>query len=580
MIRRLVFLTFAILSLPATAQESVPPVEVLYVVNVQEPLSGRVEVRMKVKNNRQEYVEVTLPRWNPGSYRFQDHYKTVQNITSEHGATKIAKSTWRIPAKKTDVTIKYTIAVARKNLDAKHFFFEAPSLYMYVVGQKQATHSVRFLLPANWKVATGLLEGKGFYYARDYDTFIDCPTELGQFTLLEFQEDNVLYQLAIHSVGDIDEEGLIEVCRKIAKIQNALFGGPPFSRYVFLFHFTNSWGGRGLEHLNSTNIDLSYNYVKNDIRNAASLISHEYYHVWNVKRIRPEVLGPFDYTGMVRTRHLWVCEGLTSYYGDLTLARSGIWSETRYFRHLASEIVTHNNNPDRKITSVEQASEQVWDKRPHPRVDYYNKGEILGLLLDMKIRKMTNNSQSLDDVMRLLYKTYVTDPAEKGAGPIGVGFEGDSILKALNTVSGGDFTPFYEKYIKGTQDLPFPEVLADVGLNIQLTVVRTGDLSLPLRRLVINNVPPGSPTEMAGLKAGDKLIKMNGEELTTSGLFRRKQKELNPGEAVQLTFEREGEEFEVRIVAGEKESWACRIQRAPEATPEQTELLDSWLNKK
>ncbi|MDP6959510.1 MAG: hypothetical protein QF645_11945, partial [Planctomycetota bacterium] len=455
---------------------------------VQEPLSGRVKVTMRVENNRQEYIEITLPRWNPGSYRFQDHYKTVENVTSKEGGTKIAKSTWRIPAKKQGVTVTYTVAVPRKRLDSKHFFFEAPSLYMYVVGQKKALHRVKFLLPANWKVATGLEFKKGYYYEKDYDTFIDCPTELGRFTLLEFQEDKVLYQLAIDTVGEINEDGLVELCRKIVKGQNALFGPLPFNRYVFLFHFINSWGGRGLEHLNSTNIDLSYNYIKNDIRNAASLISHEYYHLWNVKRIRPAALGPFDYTGMVRTRHLWVCEGLTSYYGDLTLARTGIWDESRYFRHLANEIVTHNNNPDRKVTSVEEASEKIWDNRPHPRVDYYNKGELLGFLLDLKIRKMTQNKKSLDDVMRHLYDRYVVE----GGGSIGVGFEGDGILKALNTISGGDFTQFYDRYIKGTEDLPFTETLAEAGLNIQLTVVRTAELTLPLRRLVINNVPPKS----------------------------------------------------------------------------------------
>ncbi len=575
MIRQLVLITLLTLSTPLAAQDTTTPVEVVYTVNVQEPLSGRVKVTMRVGNNRQEYIEITLPRWNPGSYRFQDHYKTIEDLTSKHGATQIAKSTWRIPAKKSGVTITYTVTVPRKRLDSKHFFFEAPSLYMYVVGKKEALHRVKFLLPANWKVATGLELRKGYYYARDYDTFIDCPTELGRFSLLEFQEDKVLYQLAIDTVGEINENGLVELCRKIVKGQNALFGVPPFQRYVFLFHFTNSWGGRGLEHLNSTNIDLSYNFIKNDIRNAASLISHEYYHLWNVKRIRPEALGPFDYTGMVRTRHLWVCEGLTSYYGDLTLARTGIWDESRYFRHLANEIIKHNNNPDRKVTSVEQASEKIWDNRPHPRVDYYNKGEVLGLLLDLKIRKMTQNEKSLDDVMRHLYDRYVVE----GEGPIGVGFEGDGILKALNTVSGGDFTDFYARYIKGTDDLPFTDTLAEAGLNIQLTVVRTAELTLPLRRLVINNVPPKSAVEMAGLRAGDKLVKMNGEEVT-SGSFRRKQRKLKVGEAVLLTFEREGDTFDIRVAAGEKESWACTIRRRENASPEQTELLNSWLGKK
>ncbi len=578
MTRRLVFIALLLLPSSAFAQESSPRPEVSYHVDVSEPLSGRVRITMRVEQVRADHVEITLPRWNPGSYRFQDHYKTVVDLTSEKGATRIAKSAWRVPTRNRGVTVTYDVTVPRKRLDADHFFFEAPSLYLYVVGAKNVVHRVRFSLPDGWKVATGLEERKGVYHARDYDTFIDCPTELGRFTLLQFRADKALYQLAVHASGKIDEKGLVDLCRTIVKGQNALYGGVPFDRFVFLFHFRNSWGGRGLEHLNSTNIDLPYNYVKNDIRNAASLISHEYYHLWNVKRLRPEALGPFDYTGMVRTRHLWVCEGLTSYYGDRTLATTGIWTEKRYFRHLAREIVSHNNNPDRKVTSVEQASEMIWDKRPHPRVDYYNKGEMLGLLLDLKIRMMTKNSKSLDDVMRLLYDTWVVEPARKGAGPIGIGFEDDAILKALNTVSGGDFTDFYDRYVQGTDDLPFTEVLSEAGLKINLTVVRSPDLGLPLRSLVINNVPPKSPTEVAGIRAGDRLVRIDGAEIDRA-TFRAKQRELKTGEPVRLSFKRGEETYEVRMIVGEKESWACTIERAAKPTSGQKRMLDGWLKK-
>lgn len=575
MIRRLAAAFVLLTAFAARAQDEHPRLEVAFTVDVTKPDAGVARIEMKILNNTAEEVDVSLPTWNPGSYRLQPHYRNVRKFDARGVAFRqLDEMTWRVQAGKKDVTVEYEIAVSKDRLDADHYFFEGPSLFMYVVDRKDAPCRVSFKLPEGWKVGTGLAHKDGWYSARDYDTFIDCPTELGKFDLLEFDEDKVHYEIVVHSVGDYDKQGLIDCCRKIVKSQNAMFGPLPFDRYVFLFHFRQAAGGGGLEHLNSTNITLSYSYVKPNIWNVASITSHEYFHLWNVKRIRPKELGPFDYTGVVRSRHLWLMEGVTSYYGDLHLARTKIWDESRYFAHLAGEIEVLNNNPDRKWTSVERASERVWDRQDFPRVDYYNKGELLGLIFDLKIRTLTENQRNFDDVMRYLYDRYVV----QGGGPIGVGFEQTGILKAINAVSGSDLTDYYKKYVQGVEELPFEEVLKEAGLDVKITVTSTPMLPLSLRGSAVQAVPENSEADVAGVKPGDRVEKINGAEVSRDGI-RSVVEKLKPGDKVKVGLARGEQKVEVTLQVGTSDRTRCTIARSANPTEKQRKIVDSWLGK-
>ncbi len=584
--RRLWLLALLFLSSAVPAQDSVPRLEVAFEVDVTRPDTGAVHVVMKILNNTAEHVDVAIPCWSPGSYRLLNYYEGIKNVTSPGGVSAVDKMTWRIQARGSTVTVEYDVEATRSresrvHSDGEHCYLEGPATYFYVVGHKEAPCSVRFQIPEGWKIATGLESRDGGYAARDYDTFADCPTEIGKFDLHEFREDGALYQIAVHSVGKYDGEGLVEVCRKIVHEQNSMFGPLPFERYVFLLHFKKSFGGGGLEHLNSTNITLSYDYVKSNIRNAAGIISHEYFHLWNVKRIRPKELGPFAYGQIVRSRHLWFCEGVTSYFGDRALVRAGLWDEPTYFTHLKSEIESHNNNPDRKVTSVERASEGVWDRKDFPRVDYYNKGECLGLLLDLRIRTLTENRKSLDDVLRRLYTQYVVEPSKRGDGPIGVGFGENGILEAINEVSGHDFTDFYSNYIRGTEELPFERTLADAGLDVKLAVRRAPDLKIPLRGFAVTQVDKGSALESAGVQVGDRLTKINGVEVTRQSLPREVDR-LGIGKEAKLTFVRGEKSFDVAWkVESLDERCRCEtLQRSAKPTEVQKRILDSWLGKR
>jgi predicted metalloprotease with PDZ domain len=570
----------------SAAQEAVPVPDVLYEVDVTRPESGRISVFMTIRDpGPPGEVRVSIPAWAPGAYRIVKYARAVALVGARDdrgrrlAVTPVDDQTWSFrTAGPGPVTVSYELAVEPSRLNRDHCFLAGPDTYFYIVGRKEVSCGVRFRLPAGWNVGTGLRRAGDLYYASDYDTFIDCPTELGRFELLEFREDGARYELVIHAKGPVPGARLVEMCRKIVREHNRMFGGPPFDRYVFLYHFLDGVGGRGLEHLNSTDIFLPYSAIVADPLIAASVTSHEYFHLWNVKRLRPFELGPFDYTGPVRSRHLWFCEGVTSYFGDRALARCGIWTEPQYLAHLAGEVETLQNNPDRKVTSVEKASEWVWDRKDWPRVDYYNKGELLGLLIDLRIRTRSGGRKSFDDVLRHLYDTWCVRPAREGKGPIGVGYPEDGILRGLEDVTGDEWDDFYARYIRGVEELPYREVLEPAGLVLDSEVSRSPDLGVELRGTSVLSVPTEGPAARAGLQAGDRLAAINGTVVSRATL-REALAALRPGDEADVAVLRDGRRVELRVPVVLRERTSFRLRRAPSPTEFQKALLDAWLGK-
>ncbi len=593
MIRTSVVLLALAAALSAPAQEAAPPVLVSYVVDVSAPKEGLVKVEMTIENNRDEVVTVGLPVWRPGSYRIQQYAKAIQSVEASAGGKSVeVKKTahptiWTLEVGKAPtVVVKYVMKPREvpslgMNLSEKHYFLEGPSLYFYVKDRMSGRHAAEFKLPAGWKVATGLTRTEqGRYEARDYDTFIDCPTELGTLELHSFVHEGVTFELALHSEGKIDADGMVALHKKIVAEHGKMFGGFPFERYVFLYHFRPQAGGGGLEHLNSTDISMPLQYVQSDVNNLASIASHEFVHLWNVKRIRPVELGPFDYTKEVRSKSLWLSEGGTSYFGDRALIRAGIWTEERYFRHLLDEVRQLQENPARKTQSAEQASWTIWDRRiddPTPRVDYYNKGELICWLLDLKIRAATEGKKGMDDVMRHLYEKYVTGPAKAGKGAIGVGFEEGGVVKAVNAVSGADFTEFFAKHVSGIEELPYAEVCQAAGLVFE--VKKMAALGLVMNGLKVRTVPKGGPAEAAGVQEGDFLKSIDGNELKDRNQLATLLAKLKVGDKVKAVFERSEKNVELDLVLSERESGEYALRRSAAPTGVQKEILAGWLGK-
>jgi predicted metalloprotease with PDZ domain len=586
MARRLTWLFSLILLSSASPQDAAPRLAVSYTVDVADPESGKIQVALEVSNNVDDEVRLSIPAWAPGAYRIVKYGKQVWNVAAackddqKLDVSSVDDQTWNVKTGHASrFRVTYELTIDKNRMDKDHCFIAGPDTYLYLLQHKETPCSVTFRLPDGWKVGTGLDSEGTAYKAPDYDTFIDCPTELGRFELFSFELDQATYELVVHAKGPVDGAKLVDMCRKIVIEQNKVFGPPPFKRYVFLYHFKDSIGGRGLEHLNSTDIVMPYNAIKIEPLLAASVTSHEYFHLWNVKRIRPFELGPFDYTQIVRSKALWMCEGVTSYFGDRGLARSGIWKEQQYLDHLATEIETLQNNADRKVTPIEKASETVWDRKDWPRVDYYNKGELLGLLIDLKLRRASGGRKTLDDVMRRLYEQYVVGPSKEGRGPIGVGYPEDGVLKALNEVSGEDWKPFCSAYIGGVQELPFKDVMEAAGLAPTIAVIESPDLGVDLRGAVVINVPAGGEAEEAGVKQGDRIGAVNDVEVTRTNV-REVLGKLKPGEEARLTMVRVDGKTDVTLKVKVRQRTVCKVRRAENPTDLQKRLLDSWLGKR
>ncbi len=644
-------------------QEERSKTTVAFEVDCARALEGSVRVSMTVNNVTGKEIELAMPVWAPGSYRIQNFQKNVSNVASKQKLEEVDDKTWKIAAGGAEsVTVNYDVKVSPGNVGDTWYDCIGPATFMYVVGQKDAPQSCVFKMPKGWNAINGLEKRDGAFVARDYDTFIDQPTMLGYFEVLEFTEMGALYQVAccgpvrgsndfgiafaaggttvktttangpaakaglkegdvikkannveVASVKDlgkqawslfreekidleierggkaqsvtlalparVDGKKLADCHQKLVRPSVKMFGGKaPFDRYVFLIYFSsNPGGGGGLEHLFSCHINYSLPAVVRDPYNIASLESHEFFHAWNVKRIRPFELGPFDYTKPVPSKHLWLCEGVTSYYGDLALARCKLWDEARYFQHVGLTIGQVQSEPERLARSIEDYCEAAqWGAKPQTWY-YYAKGEVIGLLLDLKIRAMTENKKSFDDVMRHLYKTYVTDPAEKGKGWIGTGFPRDGILKALNDATGKDFKDFYDRYISGSEELPYKEVFAAAGLAYAANERVVGLNVSVSRNLTVDAVAAGSDVEKAGFQKGDKIVALNGTKVDSRG-WRDAVAKLDASAEVKVTVDRDGKEMALKAKP-RTGMGNVSVKRGDKMTELQKRIVDSWLGQ-
>lgn len=479
------------------------------------------QVTVRYDGCQGDRLDVAMPAWKPGSYTLHDFGKNVAELRATNGDGVALKvdgddpSTWHVHAKgATSIVIDYSLRTRAssgfgpgfslgKGLgrpirdpaegDAKEgdepageaktegegetvpkkppprfraYGFEGPATWLYVPGRIAIPHKVSFDLPAGWDVATGMTRtapDQLAFQSPDYDVFADCPFHVGEFERRDFDVDGTRYEIVWSGFEHDrhDRDAIVARYRTMVRAHHAMWGKPAYDRYVFLVAFP---GGGGLEHLNSCDMGMMDLSGSEPDEPSAwdSLASHEFFHAWNVKRLRPKALGPFDYSGPNRTRFLWLSEGVTSYYGDLLLVRAGIWDAEHFWLDaIASEIRTLQNNPGRLKMSVADASWTVWDapymRRGRTAPDYYNKGMLLGLLLDVEIRDRTDGNHSLDDVMRAVYEQCMSS---------GSGFDDEDFERACEKVAGKSLDAFFDKYVDGTQELPYAKTLAKIGLKV------------------------------------------------------------------------------------------------------------------
>lgn len=568
----------------AENQTAARGVAVEYTVAFKNPISHLYDIEMSIRGVREASVSVSMPAWAPGAYRILNFSKNVQDFraVTTRGQPlsweQTDKQTWRIAkTANDDVVIRYQ--VYSKELDDQMADISGPAVFMYVVGQKHVPSSVKYESPRGWDVYTGLEKRGDRYYASDYDIFVDAPAFIGQsFKVLEFEAGGATHRL-VFSKPDISmtSQQVVADVHDIIDQAIAIFGNVPYKSYIFLVKVQPQTGSGGVEHLNSTRMTVG----ENDFVNQASyrrflfVVAHEFVHLWNGKRIRPQVLGPFDYTREVQTRMLWMSEGFTSYYADLLLLRTGVFAPSEFLDTESMRIDTLQHAPGRHLMSAEEASWKVWtpsDNAVNNSISYYVKGEIIGMLLDLEIRARTGGSKSLDDVMRYLMEHYAR---------MGIGFSENGFLQAVETVAGSDFHDFYHIAVQSREELDYDSYLKQVGLVIQVNrQPATIHIGVEFERadgnlVRIRRILPNSPAERAGLDTGDIVISMAGERMTFDN-FRSRLHSHRIGETVKLSVMRGERLMTTDIVPAEfqEERWAMVEQRT---TPEQRRLKNEWL---
>jgi len=568
----------------------------LYAVEGRFPLDGITE----------PHLDLLLPVWTPGSYlvrEFERHLQEVTAVDDEGRALpvrKIDKATWRVERGAARAVVvryrvyAYDLTVRSSHLDDTHGFWNGASLFLYTAQHRARPYRVTVVAPAGWQTAVGLdPDESGRFVARDYDELVDSPFEVGTHELVEFQARGKRHRIAIWGRVETPRDELTRDFGKIIDAAATLFdpaeGALPYDHYTFiLLSSPNQYGG--LEHARSTAILCSpYTFKpRKKYEEFLELVSHEYFHLWNVKRIRPSALGPFDYQREAYTRSLWVMEGVTSYYDRYLLVRAGLLSPERYLEKLGDELTKIRAQPGRFRQSLEESSFDAWIKlyrpdenTPNSTISYYLKGGVVALLLDLHLRARTEGARSLDDVMRALWRRY----QETGAG-----FEDAALQGLMEEAAGVGLTDFFDRFVRGRDELDPNAILRSVGLRARHpdeddeeadadgkqgwlgAQLKEGDVGVRVAHVVA-----GSPAVAGGLYANDEIVALDGLRVDHAGMKERLAVR-KPGTRCTLTLFRRDELRTVEVTLGAPPSDdKLEIAPHPEATEREKAAYRAWL---
>ena len=515
-----------------------------------------------------------LPAWRPGRYLLQNYAANVREWYGSHRVWKDGKSSWRVDARAGElVEVRYryyagVLDAGSSFLDIDEVYVNGSNLFMLVDGLRHEPHRLTIDSPAHWILETQLLDEN--LIARDYDHLIDSPLVAAEtLTRHVFEEGGARFHLIFRGDDGIETGQFVEPVRLVARSQGALFGGFPFRDYRFLFHIADKW--HGVEHEDSCSIILKRGEPL-DFDHTVSIVSHELFHVWNVKRIVPAAFSPYDYWQETPTRLLWVMEGLTSYYGELSLVRSGVWSEERYLEHLRKEIETLEGMPARLHLPLSQMSFDGWLASPAHMHDlanasysFYNKGELVSALLDLTIRRATDGEKSLDDVVRLMWEEY---------GVPRRGLEEDGFERLVARVA--DVGDFFARYVDGVEPLPYAELFGAAGVAFASAIRGAASLAAKLKThdglLFAEAVIRGGAGMEAGLLPGDEIVSLGGLRTTSPESLEAALGEI--GQTAELVVSRGGSAKRLTLTArpDPRPEIRLRVER-------DSELRDGWLRR-
>ncbi|MCH7944654.1 MAG: M61 family metallopeptidase [Armatimonadetes bacterium] len=567
----------------AVASASLSSAEIRYTVTPM-PDDGKLQVQMSF-NAPAGAFEVQMPNWSPGTYFLQGFGRNVADFSALDGSGNVlnvehpADNNWTASlAQAGRVTITYTVP-SQISEDAMHY--SGPPTYLYVVGRKEEDCRLRLNTPRGWKIAVGLdAIGDSYfdYSAPDYDVLADNPVTMGDFIELRYTSHGKPITIAMHGAlrSSVDREKIIRVCKEITDGQGEFFGGLPFSKYIWHFLILSGPdGAAGTEHSSSTQIGLAQGIGPESIR----VLAHEFFHVWNVKRIRSRVLGPFDYTELPKTGALYWLEGVTDYYASLLTYRYGTLDQSAFLGDLVQNTTQVRINRARFEVSPYESSMRVGRRGNNNQIDYYSYGWVVGLCLDIEMRDRTNGERSLDDVMLALWEIC------RDGRP---GFEEDEIRKQYVRFGGVAMGEFFDEIVMNPGELPLEEQLAKVGYLLtedKVPYVDNGFDALPFigtGQVWIRAVRESAAS--AGLERGDILLEVNGKRVLATD-FRDTARAViaelagaRIGTALRLTISRNGEEHEINVVPVEAFRSEWKVEDVANGDAKALALRKGWFS--
>ena len=614
-----VYVAIAIFFLPsaflASIHAAAPAVSaVKYELAFEHPNTHLMNVTIQASDLKGSTVEFAMPDWAPGSYNIENYAANVQRFraTSPDGKEliwrKTDSQTWQVElAGTTSVKISYQVFAntLQNNIaqyNERHVFIGGPSVWMYLVGGKDRPVELTVATPSGWKIATGMDHTSDHTFrAADYNWFADAPFEISDFAEKDFEVLGTTYHVIVHDVENKkDFTKFVNDLQKTVAATVPMFqpvtGTPqaaPFKDYYFIFHVWPKTGG-GLEHLNSTQINFGTDWdssepvpgmgTQYDLK--LFVTAHEFFHAWNVKRLRPLPLGPFDYTQMVHTPSLWISEGLTSYYGALNVERAGLITPQQYLDGIAQLITKFEARPGRTERSIEDTSWDTWWAYPtavaqannlaNTSYSYYDGGQVMGHILDFAVRQDTGNQKSLDDWMRLLYSRYALPKP---------GFKPEDAIHAASEIAGTDVSDIFRRYISGKEPIPYEQYFAYAGIEVtkKLDTEKTWT-GLELKKsddghAQIRNIIPGSPAENAGLDRDDLIFAVDGRAVDNDG-FNAQMAAHKPGDTIHVTIVRLGEFKEFPLTLATSPYPTYTLKPMQNQTDKQKAIYNAWLGIK
>ena len=570
--------------------------EILYRVAMPDRNSHLFEVTLYLSHWQNTLLNLKMPVWTPGSYLVREYARQVQNFsaTADDGTIslvprKVTKNHWQIDTDNHSIIrINYKVfanelTVRTNHLDNTHGYFNGAALFYYIPGLEKLPITVEIIPPqSSWRVTTPLSELKtNTFYAPDFDTLVDSPFEIGTHKVYDFQVLNKPHQLAIWGEGNINPEKVIEDTKKIILAEADLYGSLPYDRYIFLLHLSSNGYG-GLEHKNCCTLNYPrFSFRAKDKYNRfIQLVTHEFFHLWNVKRIRPKALENFDYDEENYTTSLWFSEGTTSYYDVLLPLKAKIYDSKTFFDNLSKDITKFLTTPGRKVQPLSESSFDAWIKlyrrdnnSDNSQISYYLKGEMISLLLDLLIRNRHNNQRSLDDVMRKMWEKF---------GHREIGFTPFDLQTVIESVADTDLNDFFQRYLEETEELPFAEYLEPFGLEIkpifeEETIPYLGiKLQTENNKQIVNFVEVGSTAAVSGIDSGDELLALDGIRVTGEQLNERL-KDYQVGNIVQITLFHQDKLCTYRVELASPQPSRYEVVQIEQPSETQRQMLNAWL---